>query len=70
MTDKILAKYETDAAAIALQLETAARRLRARIDRDGLKRAASLHNEIQTAVSTATDLEVTIAIYRRVISRE
>lgn len=69
MTDKILSKYQTDAASIARQLETAAGKLRARIDRDGMKRAASLHNDAQTAASTAADLELTIALYRRLLAR-
>ena len=60
-------KYLIDARELARQLETAAAKLRRRIDKDGLKRVATLHNQIQMVVSTAVDLEVTVAIHRRVI---
>ncbi len=63
-------KYLKDAEALARQLETAAAKLRRRIDKDRLKNIASLHNQIQEAVSIATDLEVTVAVYRRVIRKK
>jgi len=63
-------KYLKDAEALARQLETAAGKLRRRLDKNRLKNIATLHNEVQEATSIAIDLEVSITVYRRAIKRK